>query len=118
MKASIAVAVASAALLCACAKTPLAAPAAPPPTATPAPAASIMPPPTVNYTCERGTKLAVKMLGATTEVTFGDPAITITLPVLGDEGTTYTNGRQTLFVKQGNVSWAIGRMAAEACKPD
>lgn len=118
---AITIAAAAALLLAACAPKPAepaAEPATPAATVEPAaPAASIMPPPTVAYTCERGTKLAVKMLGATAEVSV-DGAEAVSLPVLGDEGTTYTNGRQTLFVKQGVVSWAIGRMAAETCKPD
>ncbi len=118
MNASIKIAAVAALLLTACAPSP------PPPAAEPAapgaeaaPAASIMPPPTVAYTCARGTKLAVKMLGAAAEVSV-DGAEAVSLPVLGDEGITYTNGRQTLFVKQGVVSWAIGRMAAETCTPD
>ena len=81
------------------------------------PAASIMPPPTEKYTCERGTRLSVKLLGETAEVGV-DGAGAVSLPALGNDGTTFTNGRQTLHVKQGVVSWAIGRMAAELCKPD
>ncbi len=117
---AITIVAAAALLLAACAPSPpppAAEPATPAPVAEAAPAASIMPPPTVAYTCERGTKLAVKMLGATAEVSV-DGAEAVSLPVLGDEGTTYTNGRQTLYVKQGVVSWAIGRAAAETCKPD
>lgn len=81
------------------------------------PAASIMPPPTEKYTCERGTKLSVKLLGESAEVRVNGADV-VSLPALGKDGTTFTNGRQTLFVKQGVVSWAVGRMAAEACKPD
>lgn len=88
-----------------------------PPVATAAPAdapvAAIPAAPVENYTCG-GTKLAVKLLGATAEVSV-DGAAAVTLPVLGDAGDTYTNGRQTLFIKQGKVSWAIGRMAAQDC---
>jgi len=83
----------------------------------PPPAASIMPTPTERYTCERGTKLSVKLLGETAEVGV-DGAAVVSLPALGQDGTTFSNGRQTLYVKQGVVSWAIGRMAAETCKPD
>ena len=95
----------------------LAACAASPPLPAAEPAASIMPPPTERYTCERGTKLSVRLLGETAEVGV-DGADAVSLPALGNDGTTFTNGRQTLYVKQGVVSWAIARMAAEACKPD
>jgi len=81
------------------------------------PAASIMPPPTEKYTCERGTKLSVRLLGESAEVGV-DGADAVSLPALGRDGTMFSNGRQTLYVKQGVVSWAIGRMAAETCKPD
>jgi hypothetical protein len=91
--------------------------ASPPPSAAAGPAASIMPPPTERYTCERGTKLLVKLLGETAEVGV-DGATAVSLPALGKDGTTFGNGRQTLYVKQGVVSWAIGRMAAESCMPD
>jgi hypothetical protein len=80
------------------------------------PAASIMPRPTERYTCDRGTKLSVKLLGETAEVGVNG-ADAVSLPALGNDGTTFSNGRQTLYVKQGVVSWAIGRMAAETCKP-
>ena len=105
MHAAITAATAAALVVAACAAS------------APPPAASIMPPPTESYTCERGTKLAVKLLGESAEVGVngGDA---VSLPALGGDGTTFSNGRQTLFVKQGVVSWAVGRMAAETCKPD
>jgi hypothetical protein len=109
MNASIRVAAVAVLVLAAC--TP-----SPPPPAAAEPAASIMPPPTERYTCERGTKLSVKLLGETAEVGV-DGADAVSLPALGQDGTTFTNGRQTLYVKQGVVSWAIGRVAAETCKP-
>ncbi|NML44094.1 hypothetical protein HHL11_10065 [Ramlibacter sp. G-1-2-2] len=104
MNASIAVAAAATLILAACASAP------------PPPAASIMPSPTDKYLCESGTKLSVRLLGEAAEVSV-DGAETVSLAALGNDGTTFTNGRQTLFVKQGVVSWAVGRMAAEACKP-
>ena len=110
MNASITVAAVAVLVLAACSPSP-------PPPAAAGPAASIMPPPTERYTCERGTKLSVKLLGETAEVGV-DGAAAVSLPALGEDGTTFTNGRQTLYVKQGVVSWAIGRMAAETCKPD
>lgn len=106
MKTSIAFAAALA--LAACAPNP------PPADPAPAPSASILPPPTVAYACERGTKLTVKLLGSAAEVGVNGAA-PVSLPALGEDGTTFTNGRQTLYVKQGVVSWAIGRMAAETC---
>jgi ABC-type Fe3+-hydroxamate transport system substrate-binding protein len=109
MNMSITVTAVAALVLAACAPSP--------PPAAAAPAASIMPRPTENYTCERGTKLSVKLLGETAVVGV-DGADAVSLPALGEDGTTFTNGRQTLYVKQGVVSWAIGRMAAETCKPD
>lgn len=108
MNASITAAAVTALVLAACAPSP-------PPAA--GPAASIMPRPIDRYTCERGTKLSVKLLGETAEVGV-DGADAVSLPVLGEDGTTFTDGRQTLYVKQGVVSWATGRMAAETCKPD
>lgn len=105
MNASITVAAVAVLVVAACASGP------------PPPAASIMPPPTETYTCEHGTRLSVKLLGETAEVGVNG-AGAVSLPALGQDGTTFSNGRQTLYVKQGVVSWAIGRMAAEACKPD
>ena len=118
MNPSITMAAVAAQTLAACAPRPPAPGAAPAaPVAEAAPAVSILLPPSIAYTCARGTKLAVKMLGATAEVSI-DGAEAVSLPLLGDDATTYTNGRQTLFVTQGVVSWAIGRMAAQSCTPD
>ena len=108
MNASITLLVTAALVVAACAPSP--------PSPAAGPAASIMPPPTEKYTCERGTKLTIKLLGETAEVGVNG-ADAVSLPALGNDGTTFTNGRQTLFVKQGVVSWAVGRMAAETCKP-
>lgn len=58
----------------------------------------------------------MRLLGETAEVGV-DGADAVSLPALGNDGTTFTNGRQTLYVKQGVVSWGVGRMAVEACKP-
>lgn len=109
MKEPITVSALAALVLAACAAS------APPPTE--GPAASIMPRPTEHYTCERGTRLAVKLLGESAEVGV-DGANAVSLPAVGKDGTTFSNGRQTLYVKQGVVSWAVGRMAVESCKPD
>lgn len=64
-----------------------------------------MPRPTERYTYERGTKLSVKLLGETAEVGV-DGADALSLPALGKDATTFTTGRQTLYVKPG---WSRGR---------
>jgi hypothetical protein len=104
MKASNTVSAVAVLVLAACAPSP-------PPPAAAEPAASIMPRPTERYTCERGTKLSVKLLGGTAQVSV-DGADAVSLPALGQDGRTFTNGGQTLYVKHGVVSWAIGRLAA------
>ncbi len=109
MNAWLAVTTVAVLLLTACAPSP-------PSPAASEPSASIMPRPTESYTCERGTKLSVKLLGEAAVVSVNG-ADAVSLPALGEAGTTFTNGHQTLYVKQGVVSWAIGRMAAETCKP-
>ncbi len=60
--------------------------------------------------------MSVRRLGETAEAGVDGP--TPCHCPLGEDGTTFTNGRQTLYVKQGVLSWAIGHMAAETCKPD
>jgi hypothetical protein len=87
--------------------------ASPPPSAAAGPAASIMPPPTERYTCERGTKLSVKLLGETAEVGV-DGAADVSLPALGKDGTTLARSADAAL-KQGGS--AIGRWQ-ESCKPD
>lgn len=82
----------------------------------PTPSPGILPAPTTSYACERGTQLAVKLLGSTAEVGVNGAA-PVSLPSLGTDGTTYTNGRQTITIVQGRLSFAMGRMAAEACTP-
>lgn len=116
MKRHFALPVVTALALAACQPAQTPPPETPAAEPAPAPAASIPETPTVNYTCERGAKLTVKLLGATAEVGV-DGAAPASLPVLGNEGTTYTNGRLTLTIVQGKVSFAVGRMAAEACTP-
>ncbi len=78
------------------------------------PQASILPEPTVNYSCQDGTRLAVRLLGVIAEVGVNGGA-PISLPVMGNEGTTYSNGRQTLTIIQGRTSWAVGRMMPVQC---
>lgn len=74
---------AAVAALAACAqKTPEEPPPPAAPAAAEAPVASIPPAPTESYVCERGTKLTVKLLGATAEVGVNGAA-PVALPALG-----------------------------------
>ncbi len=82
----------------------------------PTPGASIgagNPYPVTNYTC-RGARLAVRLMGERASVSV-DGATAIDLPVTDQSGTTYSNGRQTLIIKQGLASWAVGRAAPVTC---
>ena len=44
-----------------------------------------------------------------------DGAAAVTLPATGESGTTFSNGRQTLIIEQGQTSWAVGRAMPVAC---
>lgn len=82
-----------------------------------APAASIgagNPYPVTNYACEGGTRLAVRLMGDRASVSVNGAA-PIELPVLGQAGTTYSNGRQTLTIVQGKVAWGLGRAVPSPC---
>lgn len=70
--------------------------------------------PVSDYTCEDGTRLAVRLLGdrASVSVNGAAPA---DLPSMGPEGTTYSNGQQTLTIVQGRLSWGVGRAVPSAC---
>ncbi|GLS29309.1 hypothetical protein SAMN04488498_113112 [Mesorhizobium albiziae] len=70
--------------------------------------------PVSNYTCEDGTRLAVRLLGEYASVSVNDAAA-IDLPSMGPEGTTFSNGRQTLTIIQGRLSWGIGRAVPSGC---
>lgn len=82
-----------------------------------APAASIgggNPYPISDYVCEDGTHLGVRLLGDRVSVSVnGGPAFD--LSSMGSEGTTYSNGRQTLTIAQGRLSWGVGRAVPSAC---
>lgn len=83
----------------------------------PTPGASIgagNPYPVSNYTCQDGTRLAVRLLGDRASVS-ANGAAAVDLPSMGSEGTTYSNGRQTLTIVQGRVSWGAGRAVPSAC---
>jgi hypothetical protein len=70
--------------------------------------------PVSNYTCEDGTRLAVRLLGDRASVSVNG-ATAVDLPSMGPEGTTYSNGRWTLTIVQGRLSWGIGRAVPSAC---
>jgi hypothetical protein len=70
--------------------------------------------PVSKYTCQDGTRLAVRLLGDRASVSVNG-ATAVDLPSLGTEGTTYSNGKQTLTIVQGRLSWGIGRAVPSAC---
>ena len=70
--------------------------------------------PVSNYTCRDGTRLAVSLLGERASVSVnGAPAVD--LPLMGPEGTTFSNGQQTLTIVQGRLSWGVGRAVPSEC---
>ncbi|WP_027229690.1 hypothetical protein [Phyllobacterium sp. UNC302MFCol5.2] len=70
--------------------------------------------PVSNYKCDDGTHLAVRLLGDRASVSVNG-ATEVELPPMGSEGTTFSNGRQTLSIVQGKLSWGIGRAVPSAC---
>lgn len=70
--------------------------------------------PVSNYTCEDGTHLAVRLLGDRASVSVNG-ATAVDLPSMGPEGTTFSNGRRTLTIVQGHLSWGVGRAVPSAC---
>ncbi|MCH4538998.1 hypothetical protein [Ochrobactrum sp. POC9] len=70
--------------------------------------------PVSDYTCEDGTRLAVRLFGDRASVSVNGAAA-IDLPAMGQEGTTYSNGKQTLTIVQGRLSWGVGRAVPSAC---
>ena len=70
--------------------------------------------PVSDYTCEDGTRLAVRLLGDRASVSVNG-ADAVDLPSMGPEGTTFSNGRQTLTIVQGRLSWGVGRAMLSAC---
>ncbi|MDM0032814.1 hypothetical protein QTI33_11835 [Variovorax sp. J22P271] len=71
------------------------------------------PHPVSSYVCG-GTRLAVRLMGESASVSV-DGAAAIDLPAIGKSGTTFSNGRQTMFIEQGRTSWAVGRATPVAC---
>lgn len=98
---------------CQQAQTP---PAAETPAPQAAPDAAIFPPPTENYACEDGTRLAVRLLGQSAEVAVnGEPAMTLPQIASTSEQTTFSNGTHSLHIQAGRVSWAVGRAMPSPC---
>jgi len=87
---------------------------APPPAA--GGGASIFPPPVSRYSCADGTLLAVRLLGESASVQVGDQAA-ITLPQLSSSAdlTSFSNGRQLLEIRRGQVFWGLGRSTPQPC---
>jgi len=82
----------------------------------PAPSPSIgvgNPYPVSSYVCD-GTHLAVRLMGERASVSV-DGAAAVELPAMGQSGTRFSNGRQTLLIEQGRTSWAVGRAMPVAC---
>lgn len=70
--------------------------------------------PVSNYVCEDGKRLAVRLLGESASVSIDDAA-EITLPSMGPEGTSFSNGMLTLTIEQGRLSLAVGRAMPFTC---
>lgn len=70
--------------------------------------------PVSNYTCEDGTRLAVRLLGEAASVSIND-ATEVELPAVGSDGTTYSNGQYTVTIVQGQLSWGVGQAVPSAC---
>jgi hypothetical protein len=70
--------------------------------------------PVSSYTCEDGTRQAVRLLGEGASVSVNG-ATAVDLPSKGPDGTTYSNGRHTLTIVQGRLSWGVGRAVPSAC---
>jgi hypothetical protein len=70
--------------------------------------------PVSNYICEDGTRLAVRLLGEHASVSVNG-ARSVDLPAMGQDGTAFSNGRLTLTIVQGRLSWGVGRAAPTAC---
>lgn len=70
--------------------------------------------PISDYTCEDGTRLAVRLFGDRASVSVNG-ATAVDLPLMGPDGATYSNGRHTLTIVQGRLSWGVGRAVPSAC---
>jgi hypothetical protein len=79
-------------------------------------ASSILPNPTVAYSCENGPRLQVRLDGPSASVIV-DGEGPFTLPQLSSSGdlTVFSDGRRVLQIRAGRVSWAIGRATPVLC---
>jgi hypothetical protein len=83
---------------------------------TPAPEQSIgvgNPHPVSTYECD-GMRLDVRLMGESASVSVTGAAA-VELPKVGEAGTTFSNGSQTLLIEQGRLSWSSGTGAPVAC---
>lgn len=75
--------------------------------------------PVSHYSCEDGTQLAVRLLGESAEVGInGEGALSLPQVQSVSDLMVYSNGRQTLSIKAGQTSWALGRAVPAACSAD
>lgn len=72
------------------------------------------PSPVSDYTCADGTRLAVRLFGDRASVSVNGEA-EVNLPAMGTDGTTFSNGRWTLTIEQGRLSWGVGRAVPSEC---
>lgn len=72
------------------------------------------PNPVSDYTCEDGTRLAVRLMGESASVSANGEA-EVDLPAVGSDGTTFSDGEHTLTIVQGQVSWGVGSAAPTSC---
>ncbi|MDI7864692.1 hypothetical protein MRS76_22450 [Rhizobiaceae bacterium n13] len=70
--------------------------------------------PLSDYTCQDGTRLAVRLLGDRASVSVNG-ATAVDLSPTGPDGTTYSDGQHTLTIIQGHLSWGVGRAVPSAC---
>ncbi|MGN6770205.1 MAG: hypothetical protein ACTHJQ_10240 [Rhizobiaceae bacterium] len=70
--------------------------------------------PVSDYTCKDGTRLAVRLFGDRASVSVNG-ATAVDLPSTGTEGTTYSDGRLTLTIVQGRLSWGTGQAVPSQC---
>jgi hypothetical protein len=81
-----------------------------------APTASILPAPTVGYSCENQIKLQVRLDGPSASVVV-DGAGPFTLPQISSTGdlTVFSDGQRVMQIKAGRVSFGLGRAVPAAC---
>ena len=80
------------------------------------PNATILPHPTVGYSCENQIKLQVRLDGPSASVTV-DGAGPFTLPQLSSTSdlTVFSDGQRVMQIKAGRVSFGLGRSVPAAC---